>query len=424
MMTQRYWVRIIPVLWFSFAIGSAPAAPAVKPAVTLEALGRAYVSKPTAANRAALANYAKSHAKSRDGALALLALAVADVDNGRAGEALDALMAAKPRLALLHDYVAHYTARALIELDRKSEALEQIEAVIGASPASPLRPAAVLIEASIHNTGSTSDAQRAVKLLRAWMPDLPQARALLHYARALELSGELVAAAIQWQNLWYGLPLSAEASEAGQALERLPLRLGEQYPPAMPPAMLRRASLLIDGKQITRAKVELNDMLSTLSGEDRDLARVRIGAAHFAAGANSDALRYLSQLSIPASEANAERLYYYLAAARRLDRVDEMQSALDALARHHAKSRWRLQALVSAGNYFLLQNKSAEYEPIYRACADSFSAAAEAPYCHWKVAWVHYLQRRPTAENFLREHLERFPSSLNVPSALYLLGRV
>jgi soluble lytic murein transglycosylase len=387
---------------------------------TLESVARAFVSKPTPANRSALAAFAKAHSRDTDGALALLALAVTDLENGRAAEALHTLTGLDRRLPRLADYVAHFTARALVDLDRKDEACTHLDTVIGATPVSPLRPAAVMMLAALRET----ELAPLAPLLRTRLPELPQPKGLSLYAGALEAAGELTSAALQYQRLFHDYPLSPESAVAGEAILRLRQSLGDAYPPAMPDAMLRRASRLIDGGQTKRATEELTAMIPNLAGDDRDLARVRIGVAHYAAGKNLEALQYLESLSMPANEANAERLYHYLAAARRLDRVDRMHAAIDALARHHAASPWRLEALVSAGNYFLLDNKVEEYEPVYAACAEAAPGVQRGAYCHWKVVWAHYLARKPDAEALLRDHLRVFPASSNAPTALYFLGRL
>src|SRR5882724_11439153 len=80
--------------------------------------------------------------------------------------------------------------------------------------------------------------------------------------------------------------------------------------------------------------------------------------------------------------------------------------------------------MLAAANRFLVANQSASYEPLYRACYESFSSDPEAPYCHWKVTWVAYLHRRKDAVDLLREQVVRYPKSTNVSSALYFLGRL
>jgi soluble lytic murein transglycosylase len=75
-------------------------------------------------------------------------------------------------------------------------------------------------------------------------------------------------------------------------------------------------------------------------------------------------------------------------------------------------------------NRYLTENKPDQYEPLYRACYESFPQDKQAAGCHWKVAWVHYLKRESDAVDLLRAHLRLFPASENASGALYFLGRL
>jgi soluble lytic murein transglycosylase len=83
-----------------------------------------------------------------------------------------------------------------------------------------------------------------------------------------------------------------------------------------------------------------------------------------------------------------------------------------------------LQALVSAGNYYLLQNRHERYLPLYETCAEAFPTHPRAAYCDWKVVWSHFIRRQPDAEQLLKRHLEDFPKSRKASTALYFLGRL
>src|SRR5260370_18899461 len=101
-----------------------------------------------------------------------------------------------------------------------------------------------------------------------------------------------------------------------------------------------------------------------------------------------------------------------------------MLAAIHKMGKQSPSTLCRLKELLSAGNGFLLSNQPESYEPLYRACYESFPSAPEASYCHWKVTWISYLQRRKDAANLLREQLLRFPGSTNSSRALYYLGRL
>ena len=109
--------------------------------------------------------------------------------------------------------------------------------------------------------------------------------------------------------------------------------------------------------------------------------------------------------------------------ARRVDDDSEVHRALQRLESQSPKSPWRLKALVSGANYFLISNRSGEYLPLYRAVYQDFPDDPAASLSHWKVAFDAYLHRRSEAVPLLREQLVRYPHNPNAGAALYFLGR-
>ena len=140
---------------------------------------------------------------------------------------------------------------------------------------------------------------------------LSQPKGDLAMATALAGSGDQVSAAIYYQRVYYGYPVSAEAGLASTETEKLQTGLGEKYPPALPTSMLGRAIKLHDAGQTARARKELEALVPQLGGAERDLARVRIGVARYTAEENAVAYKYLSTLQVDSPEADAERLYYH-----------------------------------------------------------------------------------------------------------------
>jgi len=332
------------------------------------------------------------------------------------------LRAAKERLPALADYISYSLAEALAGLDKHAEAWQQLAAVLKAASPSPLRPQAILLAARSHLALEAPVA--AVRLLQENLAQLPAPDGVLLLAQALEANGDPAAAAIHYQRVYYEHPKSAAAASAEAALMRLPAQLGASYPPPMPQAMLSRASLLIEAGDTTKAIAELQQMILQLGGEQRDLARVRIGAARRRARQDSAALAYLNTLEVNEGEAGAERLYLMAACARRLGRDEEVRAAMAGLAERHRTSHWRLEALLAAANEPLVKNQPEIFEPLYRACYEDFPSDPEACGCHWKVTWLAYRGQRPEAATMLQDHLQRFPGSDNIGGALYFLGRL
>jgi len=409
-MNWQRWALITPVLWCRAAQGA-----------ELETFARAVAENPTASSRASLRAYAAAHPKDRDGALALLALAIDNLRQGAHAEARRQLGEAGRRLPVLADYAAWFRASSLIETKEWAAATQALAPLWNSTPSSPLVARAAPLAVDAHLERNT--APEAASLLRTLTGRLPEAQWSHLMARALEASGDSEAALTHFERVYFEFPLSPQAADAGSALPRLRAAV-PGHTPVRPDVQLRRALLLLEAGQHRQARTELSQLLPQLEGPAQDLARVRIGAADYQARLNQAAYSYLEALSPTHPEAAAERLYYLLAAARRLEREERMLGLLDELLRSHPRSPWRMEALISTGNHFLVKNETARYEPIFRTAALDFPDHPRAPYAHWKAAWNEYFRRGASAGAMLQEHVTKWPASPHTSAALYYLGRL
>lgn len=78
--------------------------------------------------------------------------------------------------------------------------------------------------------------------------------------------------------------------------------------------------------------------------------------------------------------------------------------------------------MIASANHSLIENQMNAYEPVYRACYESFPKDPQAAGCHWKVTWGHYMRRQADAADMLRAHLRMFPASEYAAGALYSAG--
>ena len=388
---------------------------------SLEALVKAYLSKPTPVARGAVLQYAEAHPRDPSGALALLVAGYGEANSDQPRLAVPRLAEAKRRLPELADYAAFHLARARHRSGEPQAAIDQLQEVVFGAPPSPLRVEAIMLAGEIYLASGL--AIQGAALLLENLSALPQPAGLALLARCQETAGDLLAAAGSFQRIYYEYPVSAEAKLAGSATARLRERLGSRYPPAMAQAMFTRVERLIAAGRHEEARGELQHMTERLGGAARDPARVWLGKARHLRRHDDVAFRWLSQLRVSDADANAERLYWLLESARRLGRTGDVMKSLGELESKHPRSPWRLQALVSAGNMYLLLNDHERHTPIYAACAESFPGEEQGAYCDWKVVWSHYIRRQPGAPELLRRHLERFPGSAQASAALYYLGR-
>jgi soluble lytic murein transglycosylase len=355
-------------------------------------------------------------------ALADLKAGAAALDAKKYAAAISVLEPAVKRLPKIADYVAFFLASAKIESGDYAGVSKAIEPVFKMTPVSPLAPRALLLVARAYDLAG--DNKAAIDTLRKNYSTLPQPAGDLAMALAFAADGDSMNAVVYHQRVYYGFPLSAEATQSEAALTKFRAELGEQYPPAMPNAMLGRAIKLMDAKQYAKARTELESLVPQLGGVEKDLALVRISVADYNTKDTVRAHSALAALEVATPDADAERLHYLVLCAQRLKNQDEVNNVLEKLARLYPNSKWRLESLIASANHSLIENQMQAYEPIYRACYESFPKDPQAAGCHWKVAWGHYMRRQADTVEMLQAHLRMFPGSEYAPAALYFLGRL
>ncbi len=339
-----------------------------------------------------------------------------------------ALRTAAARNPQLADYAAFLLATAQFDGQDYASVPVTVERILTQVPASPLAGQAVLLGArALENNNRAAD---AVTLLRTRSRLLAQPQGDLETSRAMLAAGDQAGAAIYAERVYYGYPASMEAADAQVTIAAVQANLGERYPPVLGSARLSRALKLLDAGDALKARRELVALseatTSQLSGAERDTARVKIGVADYVARNNLAAQRYLKALAVESPTADAERIYYLFLCARRASDRAAMDAALAQFARLYPSSPLRVDALIASANISLVENQPDLYEPQYRACSQSSALTVskdKIAQCHWRVTWLHYLQRRPDAADLLREHLRLYPDSENASAALYYLAR-
>jgi soluble lytic murein transglycosylase len=415
----------IPARWSNLVAALILVTAAVYPAAAAEDLAslvKVYREKPSVARRTQLERFASRHSKDQSGTLAHLALGVTSLEQKDYPRAVQHLKAAAVRLSKLQDYAAYYLASAQLQLKDDAEIAAELAAVEQAQIASPLASKSVVLQAKA--LVDLQNPAEAARILREHNGSLPQPDADLTLATAYEAASDPRNAALCYQRVYFGYPDTDAADRASAALVRLKDSMGPAYPPPSAAQMLGRGDKWMAEREFVRARQEFAAMAPQLTGFERDLARVRAGAADYFRGETAAASRYLESLDLARSEADAERLYYLAECQRRANDDDERLETLKKLAKQYRPSPWRLKALVSAGNYYLLQNRPDLFEPLYRSVYEDFPDDPMAPYCHWKVTWSAYVRRLPDAADRLHEQLERYPADPRASATLYFLGRL
>jgi soluble lytic murein transglycosylase len=415
-MTWSYWVTLIPDRWPSSVFSVILALPLCA-ADPLDAPSHAYRKANTPAARAAL----EAHS-TRAGVLVRLALGASDLRHGRLTEGLANLDAARAGLPKIADHADFAAAETMVGMKWDAEALPRLERVIAMQPVSPHRGQALTYAAEI--LLAAGEPRRALDLIKPFSNYLQHPRGVFAYGAALDAAGQPASAVMQLQRVYYDHPNSIEAVKAEVILRRIKSQLGAAYPPALGRTMLARTQRIIDAGDPRRAMEELIAMEPHLGGAERELARVRLGAAMFHMRDYKGAIRHLRSIQPESAEADGERLYYWLSAERRLDSDIGISEVLAEFERRQPASSWRAQALTDVANRALVNNQSDIFEPLYQSCSLSAAGSSKGAYCHFRMAWSRYLKRDARAPQLFREHLDRFPGSEDTAASLYFLARI
>jgi len=396
---------------------SAPPRAAPLPS-TLAGMVRILRETPSGPHRAAIESYAAAHPK--EAPLANFALGVAAYETHDYASAIASLRKAQPHLAPIADYAAYYQAAARVESRDFDGIAESLRPVYAGEVASPFAGRSWILQARAAKENAPGD---AVKFLREHYAELPQPDGDVTLADCYRAAGDQAHAVEIYQRI-ASQYLAGDASvRAAAGIVGLKESMGAAYLQPSPQLRLHHADRLLETRALRQARIEYHDLAGELTGLERDQARVRIGATDFLDGRNVTAYPYLRQLDLPDSEADAERLYYLVECTRRLTDDDEMKSALERLAQHYPHSAWRLKALLSAANRFLLVNRTDEFVPLYKAVYQDFPTAPEAALAHWKVTFQAYLHDDAQARTLLMDHATSYPTHPTAGAALYFLGR-
>jgi soluble lytic murein transglycosylase len=355
------------------------------------------------------------------GGTGLIAAAQRLLTQGNFVTAAEYAKQAAGKVPQLEDYAEYIREQAEYNLKNYPEIGKSATRVFDQKPASPLTgPAAALaVKADLGN----DQPKQALELIHKHYARITQPQADFLLAQCFRANGDFAQAVEYFQRVYYGYPLAKEAEDANQGLADLKLKLGDAYPPPAATAMLARAKKLLDAKNYTAARADLEAALPSLRGAQLDLARVRIGATRLLDRDPKAALDYLKALHVDDPDADAERLSYIVRSARKIDRSADVRPYLDQLAEHHPDSAWRMDALIFVANQANVDGDPATYLPLYQACAAGFPDDPRSAWCHWRLAFTAYWQNKTDAFDLLRAQVQRYPDSVDANAALYYLGR-
>jgi len=219
----------------------------------------------------------------------------------------------------------------------------------------------------------------------------------LALGHAYEAADQGAKALAVFRNLYFTMPLSWEASQAEGELRKL-----AAVPQIQPPSFEERrtrADLLAKGKQFNEAASEYRDLLNEAPADNRLTIQMTMAEALRRAGRDKDARKALEAIPDATPEIKAQRLFNLGEIARGANDDDGFLRILDQLRQAAPTSSWLEQALLSAGNIYLLRRDYDRAIDSYRELQQRFPDGRRASYAHWKATWLSLRQgRRDDAE--------------------------
>ncbi len=359
--------------------------------------------------------FARRHPKEDAGALAWLVLGYARTLDHDYAKAIDPFNRAKAGASELGDYVAYYLGDAYLKTAHNAESLSTLADFSQSFPDSLLiRDAHLVYATALLEEGRP---QEAVALLEK---DRAPVRADVELAvgRAYEAAGDSQKAVSAFRNVYFNLPTSFEAEVAGTELRKLTVS-------GSVTERRTRADLLFKARHYADAAHDYHDLVGEASPADRPNLQLALASALEKSDRSHDSRQLLLSMGVQTGDAEAERLYLLSETARSTSDEEAVQRTLNELRQFGPASPWLEQALLSAGNMYLLKHDYDRAIDYFRELQQRFPKGGHASSAHWKAAWLTFRQgRTDDARKGFEEQVELYPGSAEIPAALYWRARL
>ena len=367
-----------------------------------------------------LAAFANKNSASVWGQRAALSLGYEEYSHAHMQQAFAWLQKAKPD-TLLREYTLFWTAMVEHAMNKNREAAQDFTTLLNDYPNTIIKEQ--VLEAYVPTAVQIGRAQDGLDALAGYPAASSKTDLLLERARANEAAHHTVAAAKDYQTVYYKFPLADEAHDAGNALPRLNKQLHNEFPYATGEMQDQRALAFYEAHKWKEARAEyekLTSILKDTSNPTRQRALVRIAECR---QHPKPAIKLLASLNVSDPEADAERLYTLSQAYRSEKNEGEMLAAIEKIWEKYPQSRWAEDALMAGGNYYWVELQRSKAVNYYQRILDAFPAGKYAYNAEWRIAWVAYLDRQPYADDKMTIFLRKYPVSPAAVNALYWLGR-
>ena len=319
----------------------------------------------------------------------------------------------------LHDYATLYVGLSQLRSGQTSEAARTLDALREDRPHGYVSVAAALARGEAAESMGEHAAAAAIYERLSDDKAAPLEEVLPRLGRAALAAGDRKKAADAYLRVYYELALTDAGAAAQQQLELL----RDQIERSGYKADLSRASMLFGARRYTDARAAYQAIVGQTSGDDRELAELRIAECDFFLR-RYDAAREGLRPHLERASRRAEARFFYLSALRDMGQHDQYVSLTRALVDEFPDSSWSEEALNNLGTHYILNN---EDELAARAFAElyrRFPTGPRAERAAWKSGWWHYKNGdyAGTVQVFEAAAVA-FPRSDYRPSFLYWAAR-
>ncbi len=383
----------------------------------LKPMARQLLEDRTRAGYAAMEAYARRHAKDDAGELARLVLGYAHLLDHDYVRTVEALKRVPSEGGELDDYIGYFLGTAYAESGDGVHALQFLRDFESKFPGSIFTRDAALAYAKA--LAAQNQLPEAVAVLEAHR-NPPRADFELALGRAYLKTGDNRKALEALRQVYFAMPLSAEADDAKTLLDTI-----AEAPPVDFSLRRVRADMLLQGRRVRDAVTEYRQLLGEVPPADRPGVELALAIALRRSGEDAQARDTFEHLSDLSADQNAQRLYYLADMARSDDDEVRFVAALTQLRQEAATSPWLEQTLLSGGNMYLLARKYDQAIDLYRELQQRFPAGRYGAYAQWKAAWLTLRQgRTEQAREAFEQQIAWYPASPQVPSAIYWRARI
>jgi soluble lytic murein transglycosylase len=373
----------------------------------------------TPAAYAGVEGYAAKHAGTEPGALAWFAMGYAHYLDAQYPAAVSAMQKAEPYIGELKDYTAFFIGNSYVLSNNPESSLTYLRDFGTRFPDSVYANDATLAYARA--LLATNRSESAIQVLSKRTGGGADGEYLL--GKAYVQNGQGRTGAEILRRVYYNYPTSQQADWADNDLKKIPE--AAMLPPVTFSEHEHRANGLYQGRRWQQAADEYKAMVAIAPASQQSQVDIQLANALMKVNDNRGAKDALARIPDDGSEASAEKWYQSVEIARNTNDDAELTSILQHMRATTPNSPWLESALLTAGNMYLLRQDYDRAIDYYKEIHDRFPNSSKAAYAHWKCAWLTYRQNRPEqAKRYFDQQIEFYPTSNEVPNAIYWRGRM